>query len=417
MKVKLNALSRQQKIFSLPLLVAAAGYFVDIYDLLIFGIIRVVSLSDLGFDDAQITIVGERIIQFQMLGFLIGGVLWGVLGDKKGRLKVLYASIILYSLANIANAYVQTEMQYIVIRFIAGVGLAGELGAGVTLVAEILPKGKRGIATSLLTSFGILGACFAFLIKEYFDWRTCYLIGGGMGFMLLISRASIFESHLFSGMTKSNIKKGAFLMLFNNWDRCQRYLLSIAIGLPTWCLVGIYMTFSRELGVALNIDGEIDPARSILFGYAALSLGDLSNGLLSQWLKSRKKALLIFYILAGTVIFLFHTTLENGSVSQFYWFMAALGFSVGFWAVFVTVGAEQFGTNLRATAATSIPNMVRGALFFPIIPVYRDLLQNTFHLPILSAAAISAALWLGVACFSLIYLKESFHYDLDYLEK
>ncbi len=401
-----------------PVLVASLGYFVDIYDLLIFSIVRVPSLKDLGLNDVAITLIGEKIISFQMLGFLIGGVAWGIAGDKKGRIQVLYGSILLYSFANIANAFVQNEWQYSLIRFIAGLGLAGELGGGVTLLCELLPTTKRGISTTILTSFGILGAVFAFFLKENFHWRTCYLIGGVLGLLLLLLRTSVLESSLYGDLKqKSHIQKGNFLMIFQRKERALRYFLSVFIGLPLWLVAGIYFTFARELGLALGIP-DIDSGKAVFYGYMGLSIGDLICGILSQKLQSRKKALNFFYFLSFVFILIFHTLLsrEWGS-SPFYFLMACLGFSSGYWGVFVTIGAEQFGTNLRATAATSIPNMVRGALFFPILPVYREVFQNILGMGILMATFLSALLWLSIAVLSAYFIKESFHKDLNYVEE
>src|SRR5436190_11171203 len=240
-------------VLSFPVLVAALGYFVDIYDLLLFSIIRVPSLKSFGLNDDQIAKDGLFIINIQMLGLLVGGILWGVLGDKKGRLKVLFASIILYSLGNIANGFVQNVNQYALVRFITGIGLAGELGAGITLVTELLPKEKRGIATSLVAGIGLTGAVVAFFIRENFPWRTCYFIGGGLGFMLLLLRVSVLESGMFKGIEKSNISKGNFFMLFTNGERIKKYVTAILIGLPTWYVIGILVTFSKEFGEKMNL--------------------------------------------------------------------------------------------------------------------------------------------------------------------
>ncbi|WP_246186021.1 MFS transporter [Phnomibacter ginsenosidimutans] len=342
--------NKQAGIFSIPVLVAALGYFVDIYDLLLFSIIRVPSLRDLGLTDELIKTDGERIISWQMAGLMIGGVLWGVLGDKKGRLSVLFGSILLYSLANIANGFVTTTDQYAIIRFIAGIGLAGELGAGITLVSELTPKEKRGVATSLVAGIGLTGAVVAFIMKENFGWRTCYFIGGGLGFLLLILRISVFESGMFHQVKEMNVQRGNFFMLFSKWERLKRYMLSIFIGLPTWFVIGILVTFSKEFGEAFGIKEPIDSGKSIMFAYAAIAIGDILIGLISQWFKSRKKALYLFYGITIVFMILFFTSLWNGSANAMYWICAGLGFGTGFWAIFVTMGAEQFGTNIRATA-------------------------------------------------------------------
>src|SRR5215212_9249316 len=278
-------------IFSIPVIVGALGYFVDIYDLLLFGIIRKQSLMDLGLNAAQVTTVGEDIISVQMVGLLIGGIIWGGMGDKRGRLSVLFGSIILYSLANIANGLVINTTQYAIVRFIAGVGLAGELGAGITLVSELLPKEKRGIATSMVAGLGLTSAVVAYFISQKFDWRICYYIGGGLGLLLLLLRVSVFESGMFHEVKKLNVSRGDFRMFFTNAARFRKYLLSILIGLPTWYVIGILVTFSDQFGKYFGIEEAINPGKSIMFAYVGIAIGDVLIGLVSQWLRSRKKAL------------------------------------------------------------------------------------------------------------------------------
>src|SRR5688572_17250520 len=325
---------KEVSVFSLAVIVAALGYFVDIYDLLLFSIIRIESLRDLGLNDQLIASEGLFIINTQMIGLLVGGILWGVLVDKKGRLNVLYASIILYSVGNIANGFVQNVNQYALIRFITGIGLAGELGAGITLVSELLPKEKRGIGTSLVAGIGLTGAVVAFFIKENFHWRTCYFIGGGLGFMLLFLRVRVLESGMFKSIQHSNISKGNFLLFFNNGARLKKYLLCILIGLPTWYVIGILVSFSKEFGERMNLQGPVDPGKAIMFAYAAISLGDIAIGLLSQWMRSRKKALYVFYAITALGMVWFFS-LENQPVSSMYGACALLGFGTGFWAIFV----------------------------------------------------------------------------------
>jgi MFS transporter, putative metabolite:H+ symporter len=400
-------------IFSIPVLVAALGYFVDIYDLLLFGIIRLPSLQDLGLNSEQITTEGEKILSWQMAGLLIGGILWGVLGDKKGRLSVLFGSILLYSVANIANGFVQTTDQYALIRFIAGIGLAGELGAGITLVSELTPKNKRGLATSMVAGIGLTGAVFAFIMKENFHWRTCYFIGGGLGFLLLVLRVSVFESGMFNEAKQMNVQRGNFFMLINKPERLKRYILAILIGLPTWFVIGILVTFSKEFGEAFGIEEPIDSGKAIMYAYAAIAIGDILVGLVSQWLKSRKKALYIFYGITSFFMFLFFTTLWGASANYMYWICAGLGFGTGFWAIFVTMGAEQFGTNIRATAATTIPNMVRGMLTIMIIPMFKFFRAETDYV---TGGWITGAIIMVITVAAAIMTKETFHKDLNYVE-
>ncbi len=401
-------------IFSIPVFVAALGYFVDIYDLLLFTIVRVPSLRSLGLNDLQIKDDGLYIINMQMIGLLLGGIFWGVLGDKKGRLSVLFGSILIYSAANFATGFVQNVDQYAWARFVAGLGLAGELGAGITLVSEILPKEKRGIGTSLVAGVGLSGAVLAYFISREFDWRTCYFIGGGLGIMLLLLRISVTESGMFKDIKDKSVRKGDFFQFFNNGPRFKKYMLSILIGLPTWYVIGILVSFSREFGQAFGIKEEIDPGRAIMFAYVGISVGDIIVGLISQWLRSRKKALFIFYGLTiVSVIIYFNQT--NGTAASMYAICGALGFSTGFWAIFVTMGAEQFGTNLRATAATTIPNMVRGSLPL-IVLLFRDLLQGGMGYNILVSGMITGAVVIGITLVAAWFTEETFTKDLDYLE-
>lgn len=406
--------SKNNSLFSLAVIVAALGYFVDIYDLLLFGIIRVPSLQSLGLTKEQITTNGESIIMWQMAGLLIGGIIWGIMGDKKGRLSVLFGSIILYSLANIANGFVQTVHQYALIRFIAGLGLAGELGAGITLVAELTPKEKRGIATSLVAGLGLTGAVVAFIMKENFDWRICYFIGGGLGLLLLLLRISVFESGMFHEVKKMNVKRGNFLMLFSNADRFKRYLFSILIGLPTWFVIGILITFSGEFGEKMGITEKIDPGKAIMYAYTAISIGDILIGFVSQWFKSRKKALFLFYGITALFIILFFAV--NHTANSMYLISAGLGFGTGFWAIFVTMGAEQFGTNLRATAATTIPNMVRGMLAIFILPLFKWI-RSIHGVGYINGGIYTAIIIMVIGIIAALLIHETFGKDLNFVEQ
>jgi MFS family permease len=404
--------SNLQHLFSIPVIVAALGYFVDIYDLLLFGIVRVPSLKDLGLSEVEVSSTGASILNWQMTGLLLGGILWGVLGDKKGRLSVLFGSILTYSLANIACGFVQTPEMYKVIRFIAGIGLAGELGAGITLVSESLPKHLRAIGTSLVAGIGLLGAVFAYFTVEIFAWRTAYFIGGGMGISLLLLRIGVFESGAFAAIKEQkHIQRGNFFSFFTNANRFKRYLQCIAIGLPTWFVIGILTTFSNEFGKAFGID-NIKPGLAIMWCYIGLSIGDLLSGFLSHALHSRKKAvgLMMLFTLFFACLYLFYGLKTS---TQLYGGCLFMGIGIGYWAMFVTIGAEQFGTNLRATAATTIPNMVRGtvvgmtALFGFIKPSY---------------GVIYAGASVGIICFMLGFLaiatiSETHNRDLDFLEE
>jgi MFS family permease len=389
--------------------VAALGYFVDIYDLLLFSIIRIPSLESIGVEN--VTDVGLLILNTQMFGLLLGGILWGVLGDRLGRTRVLFLSIALYSIGNILNGFVQTGMQYAVIRFIAGIGLAGELGAGITLVSELLPKEKRGLGTSVVAGVGLTGAVVAFFIAQWFDWRTCYFIGGGLGILLLFMRLSVFESGLFEKVEKNTaVIRGNFLMLFNKRERFMRYLRSILIGLPTWFVVGILISFSPEFARQLGIEETIDPGMGIMISYSAIAVGDVVIGLLSQKLQSRKKAMHIFYGITIVGMLLFFTA---SSALQLYISTGIMGFGTGFWAVFVTIGAENFGTNLRATAATTIPNMVRGSLN-GISAIFLGLGS---YLSYVGSGITTAIIVMAITYWAISGLNETFGRDLDFIEE
>jgi len=397
-------------IFKKPILwVAALGYFVDIYDLLLFSIIRIPSLTDLGISELADT--GLLILNTQMFGLLLGGIIWGVLGDKLGRTRVLFLSIALYSIGNVLNGFVQTAPQYAWIRFFTGIGLAGELGAGITLVSELLPKDKRGIGTSVVAGVGLTGAVLAFFISQWFDWRTCYFIGGGLGLALLLMRMSVFESGLYHKISKSShVVKGNFLMLFNNRERFMRYLRSILIGLPTWFVVGILISFSPEFAKAMNIQTVIDPGIGIMISYSAIAIGDVIIGLLSQYFKSRKKAMHVFYAITMIGMLLFFTAKSS---IQLYLSIGVMGFGTGFWAVFVTIGAENFGTNLRATAATTIPNMVRGSLNG--ITALFLLFQGSLNY--VNSGIATAAIVMAITYWAIYGLQETFGRDLDFIEE
>jgi putative MFS transporter len=399
-------------VLSLPVIVGALGYFVDIYDLLSFSILRQPSLSSLGLTAEQVDSKGLLIINIQMLGLLIGGIVWGIYGDKKGRLSVLFGSIILYSVANIANGFVQTVPQYVICRFIAGIGLAGELGAGITLVSELLPKNKRGIGTSLVAGIGLLGAVVAYFLKQEFYWRICYFIGGGLGIVLLLMRVSVVESGMFHTTKKENVQRGNFFMFFNNGRRFRKYICSILIGLPTWFVIGILVTFSNKFATEFGITGKIDAGRSVMYAYVGISIGDILIGLVSQLFRSRKKALFLFYGLTAIGIYLFFFTLQGKTPDQLYLTCAFLGFGTGFWAIFVTMAAEQFGTNLRATAATTAPNMVRGSL--NLITLLFAALQGGMSYT--QAGFVTGIIVMLIAVTSAVFTEETFHKDLDYTE-
>ncbi|MBS1538306.1 MAG: MFS transporter [Bacteroidetes bacterium] len=400
-------------LFNPAVIIASLGYFVDIYDLVLFSIVRKPSLIALGLAGPELLSKGLMLLNIQMLGMLIGGIFWGILGDKKGRISILFGSIILYSLANIANGFVTSVEMYAVLRFLAGIGLAGELGAGITLVAEILPKETRGYGTMIIATIGIMGAILANFVAKQFDWSSAYFIGGGLGIMLLILRIFVYESGMFAAVKQQSIERGNFLSLFTKWDKFRRYVHCILIGAPTWFIVGILVSLSPEFAEALGVQGKIDAGNAIAYCYAGLTLGDFASGMLSQYLRSRKKAMLTFLLLNCACIITYFQL--HGVDSQvFYWFIAVVGFSSGYWAIFVTIAAEQFGTNLRATVATTVPNFARGSL---------NLISLTFvWLKGIEGVGINAAgLWVGMLCIAialsaLYFMSETFGKDLNYIE-
>ncbi|MBC7888723.1 MAG: MFS transporter [Ferruginibacter sp.] len=412
MIVKADRTSNLKQLFQIPVIVAALGYFVDIYDLLLFGIVRLPSLQSLGLNEKEISVTGASILNWQMTGLLLGGILWGVLGDKKGRLSVLFGSIITYSIANIACGFVQDASTYKLLRFIAGVGLAGELGAGITLVAEILPKHLRAIGTSVVAGVGLLGAVVAYFSVQWFDWRIAYFIGGGMGISLLLLRIGVFESGVFEHIKQQkNVRRGNFFSLFTNKNRLSRYLKCIGMGLPTWFVIGILATFSNEFGKALGIDEPVNPGLSIMWCYIGLSAGDFASGFISHALHSRKKAVLymMLFTLFASGIYLFSGI---HSSAFFYAITLFLGLGIGYWAMFVTIGAEQFGTNLRSTAATTIPNMVRGTV---VLMTTLFTLFKTFF-SVIQAGALVGAICFIIGIYSIVTSTETHGKDLDFLE-
>jgi MFS family permease len=397
-------------IVSVAVIVGALGYFVDVYDLLLFSIIRKTSLVELGLNPIT---DGENLLSIQMVGLLVGGILWGVLGDKRGRLSVLFGSILLYSLANIGNGFVQTYSQYAVLRFIAGVGLAGELGASITLVSELVSKEHRGICTSVIAAVGLCGAVFAYFVEIEFSWRVCYFIGGVMGLLLLVLRVSIFESGLFAKMKATMVERGNLLMLINPRERFTRYLKCILIGLPSWFVAGILIGFSDKFASELRVNEPINVGKAILFFYVAGSIGDIIIGFLSNALKSRKKPVFIYFLITSICMVLYFTQ-SSGSANVFYGICAGLGFGGGFWAIFITMAAEQFGTNIRATATTTVPNMVRGSL--PLIIILFKWLRSVTGDNYVMSGWITAVVCMSIAIIALYFKKESFGKDLNFVE-
>ena len=404
---------QRKQMVNAAILVASLGYFVDIYDLLLFSIVRVASLQSLGFSGQELTSSGIFLLNVQMIVLLVGGIVWGVLADKKGRLYVLFGSIFLYSVANIANGFVHSIESYAFWRFIAGFGLAGELGAGITLVAELMPKEKRGYATTIIASVGVSGAVVGYFIAQYFDWRTCFFIGGGLGLSLLLLRIGVAESGMFDKTKADSVSRGNFLALFER-SRFLKYMRCIVIGLPLWFVVGILITFSPEFGKALNVQGDVNAGAAVACCYGGLVIGDILSGLLSQYLKSRVKVVYIYLSLSMLSIAIYFLS-GNSSLFNFYLICFVLGISVGYWVIFMTIATEQFGTNLRATVTTTVPNFVRGSVV-PMSLLFQYL-TGVFSGSLVGSGIVVALSSLGLAFWALHYMQDTFSKDLDYIEE
>lgn len=400
-----------QHLLRIPVLVAALGYMVDMYDLFLFSIVRVPSLKSLGISGDKLLEDGIMLLNLQMAGLLIGGIFWGIMGDKKGRLSVLFGSILIYSLANIGNGMVNSVAAYAVLRFVAGFGLAGELGAGMTLVTEILPSRIRGYGATLVATMGVLGALLAYLVAYLFDWRASYFIGGGLGLMLMVLRIRVFESGIFMKLKEKDIKRGDVIKLFNNKRRFLKYISSILIGTPIWFVVGILITFSPEFGTAMGLVDPVDAGLAVMFTFAGQVTGNIGSGFFSQYMQSRKKVILLF-MCASFLFVLVYLLVPFHNTTLFYILCACLGFCSGYWTLFITVAAELFGSDLRATVATTVPNFVRGA----VIPLTTLFLMAKNQIGLIYGALAVCLLTYAIAIIALFYLEETFKKDLNYIE-
>ncbi len=404
--------------------VAALGYFVDIYDLVLFNVVKRESLEAMGLSGEALKRYDVSLFNIQMLGMLIGGILWGILGDKRGRVQVLFGSIVVYSLANVANAFVTDTTGYAICRIIAGIGLAGELGAGITLVVESMERTQRGWGTMIIVTFGALGGVVARLVGGegaawstalglgLQGWQMAYIVGGALGLLLLVMRAGAFESGLFkTALERTDLAKGSLRLLFANRARSARFFSSVLIGLPVWFVVGVLINQSDTIAAAIGVQGTVHVGDSVMWGYVGLSIGDLLSGVLSQWWRSRRRVVLL-YLAVLTICTLVFTLSSDVSLAWFHVMCCLLGISTGFWALFVTIASEQFGTNLRSTVTNMAPNLVRGATY---------LITNAFVLLIPGVGASNAALIVGAVCVGLSFLgvlgvKETFHEDMDFME-
>lgn len=404
-----------RSVFNLTVIVGALGYFVDIFDLILYGIVRTESLQALGLSPADIDEVGEILLRIQMAGFFIGGILWGVIGDKFGRKKILFGSITMYSLATGLNAFVKDVWLYGVCRFFAGLGLAGELGAAVTLTAETMPTTRRTYGVTIIASLGLLGAVFANLLYSFLDWKEMYIVGGIMGLILLVFRFGVMEAGIFEKTKAMSISRGNFLALFTSRERFARYIFSILIALPIWYTVGILVVFAREMAESMGVEGasKISNSTAISWTYLGGAVGDMIAGLSSQFAKSRRKIIGVWLSAGVLILISYFIFMPELDYRWYYVYSGALGVSIGYWTLFVTVAAEQFGTNLRATVAVTAPNFIRGSLILITI-VFRELIPY-FGRP--GAAAIVGAICYIIAFYSLYRLKETFTRELDFVER
>jgi MFS family permease len=398
-----------RSVLNLTVLVAGLGYFVDLFDIALFGVVRVASLRDLGLTDAEITNEGAFIYNCQMVGMMVGGLIWGVLADKRGRLSVMFGSILLYSFANIANAFVWDVTSYAACRFLGGVGLAGELGAAITLVAESLPKEKRGLGTTLVAALGMLGAVAASFLGQRMEWKTAYLTGGAMGLALLFTRFKVSESELFA--KKSPSSSANPLLLLVQGGRLPRYIWCVLMGVPIYFTTGVLFTFAPELTKGLNVQGTVTAGNAIMYGTIGLTLGDLLAGVVSQWLKSRKHAVALNLIVGFALVLVYRFGLGLTSTA-IYVLSFLIGITVGYWAVLVTMAAEQFGTNIRGTVATTVPNFVRGSAALVVFG-FKELKD---HISVANAALTCGVICFGLALLALTRMEETFHRDLDFEE-
>ena len=233
---------KTQSIYFL-LAVTSLGYFVDAGDLVVASLVRSSSIKALGLatDDATVKQIGLSFESWQSWGILLGGIVWGIFGDKIGRLKVLYGSIAFYSVATLLNGYLtpawgNTYFYYSSFRFLSGFGLAGELGIGITFVSEMMEKEKRGIGTMIIAAFGILGCVVAAGLAAFakLPWDTLFKVGGFAGLVLLFIRIGVHESSIFIAQKKSTVQRGSFLSLFSSGDRFKRFMISGRVRIQTF---------------------------------------------------------------------------------------------------------------------------------------------------------------------------------------
>ncbi len=396
----------------LAVIAAALGYFVDLYDIVLFGVVRVASLKDIGIVGDELTSKGILLLNLQMIGMLIGGVFWGIIGDKLGRRFALLSTIAMYSTANILNGFVNDINSYAVLRFIAGVGLAGELGAGVTLVAEILPKQYRGYGTTVISFLGLMGALTASYVGASFDWRIAYFLGGAMGIVVLIGRFfTLRESEMFEAQKQTTHQRGNVMLILRSKSALLKFLAVTAVGVPIWYVSGIIITFSPEVGAALNLSRNITAAETLQWQAIGLAVGSGLSGIVSEMIKSRKKVVWGCFI-GMAMLAIVVLNMHGAAVPLFMGVILAIGLGQGYWTVFITMAAEQFGTNIRATVTTSVPNFVRAM----VVPM--SLLLNALRhdLGLINSAILIGGVVFVTAFLALYFMSETYGKDINYIE-
>jgi MFS transporter, putative metabolite:H+ symporter len=402
------------KAIALGIIVSALGFFVDLYDIMALAAIGENSLRSIGIAEAAIKKELTYLQSMQMWGMLLGGFLWGIIGDKYGRLKVLFGSIILYSVFTLLNAFVTGINGYAACRFFAGLGLAGELGAGITLVSEQMRKEKRGLGPAIIAGFGVLGAIVAVIIGKNYDWKTVYIVGGTLGFGLLLLRLGVVESGLFTIARKSNIARGSFMVILKNKEHLKKFACILLVGMPGWFVNGVMMQLSNFISKSMGMNPLPDKGKVIIYFFIALSLGDVMGGVVSQWLKSRKKSIYIFLLLHLLMLVLFFTVAKN-SVQLYYFIFAGLGLSVGFVIQLFTLAAEQFGTNIRTLVTSSGLNLVRGWVI-PLAALFTWMNEGLLIIEWKSAAVIAFVV-VAVSFWALSQLEETFDKDLAFVNE
>lgn len=396
----------------LAIVASALGFFVDLYDIIIVSIVRKPSLLAVGVPESDLLEKGVLLLNVQMVGMLLGGFLWGILGDKRGRLSVLFGSIVLYSAATFANAYATSFEVFLLLRFLAGVGLSGELGAGITLVSEQMPAGKRGLGPAIIGSFGMLGAIAGAYVGGHYAWQFTYQLGGIMGFALLVLRLGVLESGLYEGLKEKTALRGNLSIIFSQKRHWLRYLAVILMGFPGWFINGVVMTFTPEIAKSMGM-AELPSVSGVFTAFfIGFTFGDFSCGLLSQWLQSRKKAILT-YISSFTLLLVLYFLVAHRSVNLYYAIFLLMGVSVGYTIVLLTNAAEMFGTNIRSTVTTSSLNLLRASVI-PQSLLFSALVPS---LGAAKAAMVTGVCSIALAFFGYLQLEETFHKDLNYVDE